>query len=46
MEYKYSSPHQKFAATIRKREGLFEFVLPKSREKNKNFKNPSKIKGL
>jgi hypothetical protein len=46
IEHKYSSSHQKSAATIRKKEGVFVFILAKSRDKHQNFKNPSKIKGL
>jgi hypothetical protein len=43
MGYKYPSPLQsKFATTIRKKkEGVFEFVLAKSREKHQIFQEPN-----
>jgi hypothetical protein len=47
IEYIYSSPHKKSAATQKERkERVFVSILAKSREKHQNFKNPSKIKGL
>ena len=47
IEHKYSSSHQKSAATVRKekREFFFFIYFCKSREKHQNFKNPYKIKG-
>jgi hypothetical protein len=44
IEYKYSSPHQKFTAATRKEKK--EFLYPFLQIKTPNFKNPSKIKGL
>jgi hypothetical protein len=43
MGYKY---YQKSTAILREREGVFEFILAKSREKHQNSKNSSKIKGV
>ena len=45
IEYKYSSPHQKSTATIRKeKEFLYPFLQMK--RETPNLKNPSKIKDL
>jgi 3,4-dihydroxy-2-butanone 4-phosphate synthase len=47
IEHKYSYSHKKSTTIIRKeKREFFVSILVKSREKHKNFKNPSKIKGL
>jgi hypothetical protein len=46
IEYKYSSPHQKFTAAIRKEKKEFLYPFLQIKRKTPNFKNPSKIKGL
>jgi hypothetical protein len=47
IEHKYSYSHKKICSNRKERkEGVFISIFAKSREKHKNFKNLSKIKGL
>jgi hypothetical protein len=46
IEYKYSSPHQKSTAAIRKEKEEFLYPFLQIKRETPNFKNSSKIKGL